>query len=72
MLASVKLWGKSAAELAASGKDIAKGLGMKAACVTAQLAGAARAAASISVRVDVSVSASASVGGAASGGGSAQ
>jgi len=67
LVGAVKVWAKSAAELAASGKDIVKGLGMQAACVTGRLAAAARAAASISVHVEVSVSASASVGGAAQG-----
>ncbi len=67
LVGAVKVWASAAKDLAASGKDIAKGLGMKAACVAGQLSASARAAASISVRVDVSVSASASVGGAASG-----
>ena len=67
-LQAVAHWAETAKTLAASSSDVAKKLGMKAACVTGKLSAAAQAATQVNVRISVSVEASASVGGAASGG----
>jgi len=57
-------FGKTAADLAGSAKDIASAFGDAAFCVAGQLAAVAGVFASVEVRVEVSVEASAEVGGA--------